>query len=269
MTTGTDPSRAPGLDLYARQFEAVRTWGRTRDSVSPGERARVDTLVASVPPSTKTILDAGCADGLVTNELHDAGYDVTGVDIVPELLRHVRARALVASVDDLPFDDLSFDCVVTSDVLEHLPAGMFERSLAEIRRVARSSIVVDCPHREDLVQMQARCRRCATIFHASHHVRSVDERAIASWFPGFSVRAATMTGETLRARSTRLQRLAQLLGGTWYRGGGIICPMCGYDVEPARPNPVVRAANGILQRLVGVVGGRRPSEIVVVLVRDD
>jgi hypothetical protein len=62
--------------------------------------------------------------------------------------------------------------------------------------------------------------------------------------------------------------MAQLLGDTWYQGDGIVCPMCGYGVEPAKPNGLVRAANGLLQRMAALVGGTRPSEIIVVLERD-
>jgi SAM-dependent methyltransferase len=261
------PSDRPDLGLYARQFQTLDIWGRTRDSVSAGERARVDAVVAAVPAGTRTVLEVGCGDGLVTNELAAAGYDVTGVDLVPELLRFVRTTALIAGADALPFDRASFDCVVASAVLEHLPAGVFEASLLELARVARRSIVVDSPHREDLVQAQARCGRCLTAFHASHHVRSVDRDAIASWFPGFTIVSTRLTGEPWPYRSRRLQRAAQLLGSTWYRGPGIVCPMCGYPVEPARPNPAVRAANGVLQRAAALLRGTRPSEIVVVLER--
>lgn len=269
MSSGSTPSAEESRSLYSRQYEALDTWGRTRESVTPGEQARVDTVVASIPPGTGTILEVGCGDGLITNVLLDADYDVTGIDIVPELLRFVRAPAVAASVEALPFENRSFDCVVASDILEHLPAGMFERSLGEIDRVARRSVVVNSPHREDLVQTQARCGRCLSVFQASHHVRSIDEAAIRSWFPAFSVTASALTGETWPFRSRRIQRLAQLLGDTYYRGEGIVCPTCGYDVEPARPNPLVRTVNGALQRAVSLVRGSRQSEIVVVLVRDD
>jgi SAM-dependent methyltransferase len=254
--------------LYARQFEALQIWGRSRETVSAGERARIDAIVAAIPPDTNTILEVGCADGLVTNELSRAGYQVTGVDLVPELLAFVEAPTVEASVDDLPFPDSSFDCVVAPDVLEHLPARMFEASLLEIARVALRSIVIDCPHREDLVQLQARCERCQTTFHASHHVRSVAEPDVESWFAGFRVTSTTLTGESWPFRSRRLQRLAQAAGGTFYRGPDIVCPMCGYDVVPARPNPFVYAANGALQHAAAAIRGSRPSELVVVLERD-
>lgn len=254
--------------LYSRQFEALDIWGRTRATVSAGERARVDAITAAVPTGTTSVVEVGCADGLVANELVDAGLDVTGVDLVPELLRFVRASTVEASVDALPFEDKSFDCVIASDVLEHLPSGMFEAALGEIARVARRHIVINCPHREDLVQLQARCARCATVFHASHHVRSVSEDDVVAWFPGYTAEHVTFAGETWSFRSRRLQRLAQIVGGVYYQGGGIVCPMCGYDVAPLPPNPFVRAANGGLQRLAASIKGSRPSELVVLLARD-
>jgi len=256
-------------EFYARQFKALDIWGRSRATVSAGERARVDAVVSSIPRGTRTILDVGCADGLVANELVDAGFDVIGVDLVPELLRFVRAPTVEASVASLPFENGSFDCVLASDVLEHLPSEMFEASLAEIDRVARRHVVINCPHREDLVQLQARCGRCLTVFHASHHVRRVSEADVAAWFPAFTVTATMLTGEPWPFRSRPLQRLAQLTGRVFYQGAGIVCPMCGYDVDPAPPNPLVRAANGAAQRVAGILHGTRPSELVVVLARSD
>lgn len=227
----------------------------------------MDAIVSSIPARTQSILDVGCGDGLVTNELVEAGFAVTGVDIVPGLLRFVHAPTVEASCEALPFPDRSFDCVVASAVLEHLPAGMFESSLRELERVASRYLVIDCPHRERLVLMQARCGRCASTFHASHHVRSVDEADVESWFPGFELRTLQLTGEPWPYRSRRLQQLAQLLGNLWYRGDGIVCPTCGYAVEPPAPRPLVRIVNGGLQRLLGLLQGSRPSEMIVVLER--
>ena len=154
-------------DAYAAYFESPTHWGRTYGTVTPGERLRIDALVELLPTDARPVLDAGCGDGVVTNVLFDRGVDVTGVDISAEALGHVRAPTVRGSVDALPFDDRSFECVLAANVLEHLPAGMFERTLAELDRVAARYLLVSTPHEEDLVLAQTRCDRCETSFHAA------------------------------------------------------------------------------------------------------
>jgi SAM-dependent methyltransferase len=251
---------------YIRFFDELRTWGRTYASLSDGERSRVDAIVELMPTDAATVLEVGCGDGVVSNHLADRGIDVTGADISAPALLHVRGKTVLASSDSLPFDDAAFDCIIAADLLEHLPAGVFENTLAELARVSAKYLIINSPHREDLVLAQTRCGRCKSTFHASRHVRSVDETAIAMWFPEFSTRSLRATGETWEYRSRRLQRTAQLLGNVWYRDEAV-CPTCGYSVDPPQPNPVIRGANGLCQRLLRRVRSGRPSELVVLIER--
>lgn len=52
---------------------------------------------------------------------------------------------IVGSVLKVPFDDNSFDLVVSVDVLEHLPRELRQKALNEIMRVSSDTIVVGCP----------------------------------------------------------------------------------------------------------------------------
>lgn len=251
---------------YVEFFNQVRLWGRSYESLSTGERERIDAIVGLVPDDVRTVLDIGCADGIVTNRLIDLGLSATGTDITDVAFQHVRAPVVVAPSHELPFGDREFDCAVAADLLEHIPAGSFEQTLSEIDRVAARYLVINTPHREDLVLAQTRCGRCATVFHASRHLRSVRSSDVAGWFPRFEIRSVLLAGEPWPRRSRALQRLAQVAGNVWYRTE-TVCPMCAYPVEPPVPNPVVRALNAGVQRLLGSVGASRPSELVVLLER--
>ncbi|MBI5849148.1 MAG: class I SAM-dependent methyltransferase [Nitrospirae bacterium] len=102
----------------------------------------------------QTVLDAGCGEGILSNLMAQRGATVTGVDISSpntEAAKAISRRMLienyptfcVADAESLPFPDKSFDVVVSSHVLEHLPD--FQRGLREIKRVMRRKAIISLP----------------------------------------------------------------------------------------------------------------------------
>lgn len=92
----------------------------------------------------KDVLDFGCGYGGKTMEYGRRARTVAGAEVFANMVELARAYAdhlgvpadfRLAAQDRLPFDDRSFDIVVSHDVLEHVddPAA----SLAEIARVLR------------------------------------------------------------------------------------------------------------------------------------
>ncbi|MGA7489035.1 MAG: class I SAM-dependent methyltransferase [Xanthobacteraceae bacterium] len=87
------------------------------------------------------VLDFGCGSGELVAHLAGLGYDAYGCDIVlaRDAPRIVAAPQRFGQIDldpyRLPFDDASFDVVVSTSVLEH--ARNPEQYLVEIRRVLR------------------------------------------------------------------------------------------------------------------------------------
>jgi SAM-dependent methyltransferase len=88
-------------------------------------------------------LDVGCGTGVLAARLARAGFEMAGVDPSNGMLDVLRAtspevEARTASGTDLPFEDGSFDLVLTVAVLHHIahPEDV-RRTLAEMVRVAR------------------------------------------------------------------------------------------------------------------------------------
>jgi ubiquinone/menaquinone biosynthesis C-methylase UbiE len=92
---------------------------------------------AALPPGAR-VLDVGCGRGKAwfTGE----GRFVAGVDpcwpVLPECATSYDLVAQ-AAVTELPFADETFDAVVTSHVLGHVPAGDKDTAVAEVARVLR------------------------------------------------------------------------------------------------------------------------------------
>lgn len=83
------------------------------------------------------VLDLGCGGGW---KLFTKVGPVVGVDISRESLRgaaHLYAAVAVADLECLPFADASFDFVVSSDVLGHVPPDKKSSVLREIVRVLK------------------------------------------------------------------------------------------------------------------------------------
>lgn len=133
-------SHAPGVppDYYERivAVEEGHWWYRGMRAISAallGDRLARPGLA---------LLDAGCGAGGYLRWAVDrsAPARVAGVDIGSEAIELARAHVpeaelCVAPLHHLPFDDESFDVVVSNDVLQHVPEDEVGPSLRELRRV--------------------------------------------------------------------------------------------------------------------------------------
>jgi len=85
------------------------------------------------------ILDAGCGAGLLTKKLESFG-DVWGVDMSSEAVKFTRKRGLnvkKASILKLPFEDKTFDAIISIDVLCHKSIPSDQQALNEFSRVLK------------------------------------------------------------------------------------------------------------------------------------
>lgn len=100
----------------------------------------------------ESVLDAGCGEGALTVMLAKKGALATGTDIsrpnIEAAIAYAKSSNLkipfeVADLEKQPFPDNSFDVVVCSHVLEHIPD--FDAGLHELMRVTRKRVVFAVP----------------------------------------------------------------------------------------------------------------------------
>jgi ubiquinone biosynthesis O-methyltransferase len=106
------------------------------------------------------VLDIGCGDGVLTYELARGGADVVGIDteehglaFAEENLKRENANGNLkyafknASAYDMPFESESFDCVVCTEVIEHVQDP--ERLVREAHRVLKKGgqVILTTPYR--------------------------------------------------------------------------------------------------------------------------
>lgn len=106
-------------------------------------------LIKRINP--KTVLDVGCGGGVISQTLSEGGFAVYGIDLSPNLLKQINDKhsSITLSGADgtsLPFKDSVFDCIVCSEVLEHIPD--FLEAMDELHRVLSPSgqLVVTTPN---------------------------------------------------------------------------------------------------------------------------
>lgn len=106
------------------------------------------TLTASHITRDERILDIGCGTGtfvlLVKKTYPDS--NVVGLDPDEEVLQIAKSKAqksnsditfVQASAENLPFQDSSFDIIVSSLAFHHLPTAIKKQALQEICRVLK------------------------------------------------------------------------------------------------------------------------------------
>lgn len=105
--------------------------------------------------SNEIVLDAGCGQGVLAIALAEKkGCLVTGVDLSEPNIERARFEAetrnlsskimfVQGDAEHIPFPDNSFDVVVSSHVLEHLPD--FDQGFCELCRIARKRVIIALP----------------------------------------------------------------------------------------------------------------------------
>ena len=89
--------------------------------------------------SPQRILEIGSGRGAMVRELLNRGHQVTGTEVSSEYSDYAKEEygvelvPISAETTKLPFEDASFDTVVSFDVFEHIPDT--EGHIQEVRRV--------------------------------------------------------------------------------------------------------------------------------------
>ena len=120
------------------------TPGRSADVTSRRRKAAqlVGTLSGHTDLLGASILEIGCGNGVITSGLAEAagpGGTVVGVDVVERLQVAQGFDFRLVTGTDVPFDDGSYDLVVSNHVIEHVGTLEDQRHhLEEIARVLKS-----------------------------------------------------------------------------------------------------------------------------------
>ena len=142
---GAAPQTAGSVIHWANRYDGVVQVM----ALGQAGRLRRATVEFAQITSGERVLDVGCGTGdltLLAKERAGSAGQVCGLDAAPEMIEVARQKAArkhadvdfsAGFIEQLPYPDASFDVVLSSLMMHHLPADLKPLALAEIRRVLR------------------------------------------------------------------------------------------------------------------------------------
>ncbi len=89
------------------------------------------------------ILDVGCAKGFLVKDLVDLGFEAYGIDIsqyaIDNAPKDIKNRLKVGNAKSLPYDDNSFDLVISLNTIHNLDRDECKMAIQEIQRTSKTS----------------------------------------------------------------------------------------------------------------------------------
>ena len=184
-------------DFYERCYQPApdgAKWAGWRELGAVTKADHIAELLdAAAITAVRSVAEVGCGDGSVLAELARRGLGETriGLDISSSAVQIAETRSGVssASVFDgkhIPAADRTYDLVIATHVLEHVPAPQL--LLGELARVCREALVIEVPLERNIAASRPRARAASD---ASGHLHRFDRAQIRTMIAdaGWQVRA--------------------------------------------------------------------------------
>ncbi len=209
---------------YQHDAETYDYFKKTENPIESEEHNRLHQYILSeIPAGASWILDTGCGGGWLADALKDKKKNVISMDISDiNPIKAVKNNpypthyGLVADVYELPIKDNSIDCIVASEIIEHVsdPKRFLTALFTAIKPGGK--IVVTTPYNERI--LESLCIHCNQLTPHNAHLHSFTEASIQKCLPpGIkSYRTAVFNNKILVRLG--LQRLFSFLPLGLYRG---------------------------------------------------
>lgn len=174
---------------YQRDAEVFDYDDLENDQITNEENRRLhQKILDSVPKDANLILDVGCGNAWLSKSLINKGRKVISMDIstinptrAVDQLPSREHLGLIADVYHLPFAENSIDCIVASEVMEHVPdPKKFTDQLFSILK-PNGKIIITTPYNE-AIQLHL-CVHCNQLTPSNAHLHSFNEENIHQFLP--------------------------------------------------------------------------------------
>lgn len=185
----------------AKSYDYFSDWEPGQQEESRRLRAHI---LKAIPKQAAWILDVGCGGGWLANALCPKGQKVISSDI--STTNPIKARetnpsplhfGLVADVFSLPIKKDSINCIVASEIIEHVPdPKAFIAALYEVLAPG-GTLIITTPYNEKI--QQSLCVHCNHLTPHNAHLHSFTRKKIESLTPAeaVGVRSAIFNSKAL------------------------------------------------------------------------
>lgn len=176
------------INHYETDAAQFNYFNNNEPSITKNERKRSrEAIINAVPENVLSMLDIGCGNGWLAEYFLQKGKQVVSSDIsvinpAKALARfpHQNHAAIVCDAFNLPFKNNSFDCIVASEVIEHVfnPALFVSSLLQKIK--PGGILILITPYNEKIEYFL--CVHCNKPTPKNAHLHSFNEKNIKSFF---------------------------------------------------------------------------------------
>jgi 2-polyprenyl-3-methyl-5-hydroxy-6-metoxy-1,4-benzoquinol methylase len=141
-------------------------------------------IIKNIPNNCKSILDVGCGNGWVAEYFCKKGLEVISMDValvnpqkVLEKCAFSNHTAITADVYHLPFVDNSLNCIIASEIIEHVPdPKLFICKLYDALS-GSGKLIITTPFNEKIKYHL--CIHCNKPTPSNAHIHSFNKKKIA------------------------------------------------------------------------------------------
>lgn len=214
-------SKSDQKEYYEEVAKATNLWELDkRDNRFYMDMMRFDGLLELMPKKAHKVLDLGCGDGYLSWLLAQTGHAVTALDLSQnrltkfnELANEYKITQAIGDVRKTGLATASFDVVICSEVIEHIPD--YERVVAEAFRVLQPGglALFSVPNNETLKVLT--CPHCLKPFNRNGHLHSFNTENLPPIFEKIGFQKIT-------AKRVRSKIMNQIQYHTHMKYGGML-----------------------------------------------
>jgi len=135
------------VDLLKVYADLAPIWGKDIAKPDWGLDELNDFVTLVKKSGGKKILDLGCGSGIQSKQLFQAGLEVIGLDLSPEMIREAKkkvpkAKFIIGDMTKMVFPRESFDGVFAQASLLHIPKELIPKVLRLVHRILKKNCVL-------------------------------------------------------------------------------------------------------------------------------
>jgi len=177
------------IEHYQKDAAEFDYFEERKGATAHDERRVREYVISKVSKNVSSILDVGCGSGWVAKHFATKGVQVNSLDVsvvnpakALKLYPFNNHNGVVANSFRLPFADDSFDCVIASEIIEHVvsPTDFVKELLRVVKK--NGELIITTPNKEKIIYNL--CIHCNQKTPVNAHLHSFDENKLESLYSG-------------------------------------------------------------------------------------